>query len=203
MSLRDLRLGRRPAALLTALVATLVAVGGLVAVAAAAPSAAAEGGSAAADGGSATASGPADGDPDGETDLTARAAAPVSAADAERQAQLVQGEDERLLDVRIAGSARQVTYPLRPYRVRSSGFYTLVLPQRRAAYTLDDLRRLAPQTFLPQRDGSFLLRENILVDTGATLALAPERPTTIKLFSGSDGFVSIVSRGGRLRLLGT
>lgn len=127
----------------------------------------------------------------------------TSPADAERMAQLVLGEDERLIDVRVAGAARQVTYPLRPYRVRSSGLYTLVLPARRAAYTMDDLRTLAPQTFLLQRDGSYLLREHILVDAGATLALAPTRPTTIKMSSGAAGFVSIVARGGRLRLLGS
>jgi len=122
---------------------------------------------------------------------------------AERQAQLVQGEDERLIDVRVAGASRQVTYPLRPYRVRSSGLYTLVLPARRAAYTLDDLRTLAPETFLQQRDGTFLLREHILVDSGATLSLAPSKPTTIRMLSGPDGFVSIVARGGKLRLLGS
>jgi hypothetical protein len=131
------------------------------------------------------------------------AAFATSVDDAERQAQLVQGEDERLIDVRVAGAARQVTYPLRPYRVRSSGFYTLVLPARRAVYTLTDLRELAPQTFLRQRDGSYLLREHILVDTGATLTLAPSKPTTIRMSSGAAGFVSIVTRGGRLRLLGS
>jgi hypothetical protein len=135
--------------------------------------------------------------------LTARAAGPVPVADAERQAQLVLGEDERLIDVRVAGNARAVTYPLRPYRVRTAGLYTLVLPARRAPYTLDDLRRLAPQTFLVQRDGSFLLREHVLVETGATLTLAPSKPTTIRMLSGASGFVSIVSRGGRLRLLGS
>jgi hypothetical protein len=131
------------------------------------------------------------------------AAFATSVDDAERQAQLVQGEDERLIDVRVAGAARQVTYPLRPYRVRSSGFYTLVLPARRAVYTMGDLRELAPQTFLQQRDGSYLLREHILVDTGATLALSPSKPTTIRMSSGAAGFVSIVTRGGKLRLLGS
>ncbi len=131
------------------------------------------------------------------------AAFETSVENAERQAQLVQGEDERLIDVRVAGSARQITYPLRPYRVRSSGFYTLVLPARRAVYTMDDLRELAPQTFLKQRDGTYLLREHILVDAGATLAIAPTKPTTIRMSSGAAGFISIVTRGGRLRLLGS
>jgi hypothetical protein len=138
---------------------------------------------------------------DGGQDFDAAFVTPP--ATAEREAQLVQGEDERLIDVRVAGAARQITYPLRPYRVRSSGLYTLVLPARRAAYTIDDLRELMPQTFLLQRDGTYLLREHILVDTGATLALAPSKPMTIRMSSGAGGFVSIVARGGKLRLLGS
>src|SRR4051794_8738603 len=106
---------------------------------------------------------------------TSRTAGSVSSDDADRQAQLVAREDERLDDVRIVGKNRMVTYPLRPYRVRTTGFYTLVLTARRAAYTFDDLRRLAPQTFLAEPDGTFLLREHILIDTGATLALAPQQ----------------------------
>jgi hypothetical protein len=131
------------------------------------------------------------------------AAFATTPADAERQAQLVQGEDERLIDVRMAGTTNFGSGRQRPYQVRSSGLYTLVLPARKAAYTIDDLRALAPQTFLLQRDGSYLLREHILVDSGATLALSPSRPTTIRMLSSSEGFVSIVSRGGRLRFLGS
>ena len=132
------------------------------------------------------------------------AAFTTSAASAERQAQLVQGEDERLIDVRLIGAATATAGTKRaPYRVRAAGLYTLVLTARRAPYTMDDLRVLAPQTFLLQRDGSYLLREHILVDPGATLALSPSKPTTIRMLSGADGFVSIVSRGGRIRLLGS
>jgi hypothetical protein len=123
--------------------------------------------------------------------------------DAAREAQLVNGEDERLIDVRIAGAAQQGVGTQRPYRVRTAGFYTLVLPTRRAPYTIDDLRTLMPQTFLHQHDGSYLLREHILVDQGATLALSPTKPTTIKMLSNAQGFASIVSTGGRLRFLGS
>jgi hypothetical protein len=141
-----------------------------------------------------------------DSDKDFNAAFATSVDSAERQAQLVQGEDERLIDVRLAGAAGATTAPgtkRKPYRIRSAGLYTLVLTARKSAYTLDDLRVLAPQTFLLQRDGSYLLREHILVDTGATLALSPSKPTTIKMLSGAGGFVSIVSRGGRIRLLGS
>lgn len=127
----------------------------------------------------------------------------ISPESAEHQAELVRGEDARLVDVRVAETNRPGPQHAQPFRVRSAGLYTLVLTPRRNAYTLGDLRVPAPQTFLLQPDGSYLLREHILVEAGATLAVTPQRPTTIKLASGVDGFVSIVAHGGRLRLLGT
>jgi nitrous oxidase accessory protein NosD len=141
--------------------------------------------------------------PDAEPPLTGTAAGPISAEDADRQAQLVLGEDQRLVDVRIAARSRVVTFPRLSYVVQTTGYPTLVLVARRAAYTFDDLRALAPQKFTIEPDGSYLLREHILIDAGATLALAPGQPTTIRMASGRKGFVSIVSGGGRLRLLGS
>jgi len=141
--------------------------------------------------------------PDVEPPITQSAAGPVSAEDADRQAELVLGEDQRLVDVRIAARSRVVTYPRLSYVVQTTGYPTLVLVARRAAYTFEDLRALAPQKFTIEPDGSYLLREHILIDAGATLALAPAQPTTIRMASGRKGFVSIVSGGGRLRLLGS
>lgn len=126
----------------------------------------------------------------------------VSAEESERLADLVSGEDERLVDIKVAVTSLGVSAPKVPYRVRSAGGYTLVLTARRSPYTINDLRRLAPQTFVPLEDGSYLLREHLLVDAGATLSLAPQKATTIRLASSGRGFVSIVNDGGRLRLLG-
>ncbi|MFN0284723.1 MAG: right-handed parallel beta-helix repeat-containing protein [Kineosporiaceae bacterium] len=133
-------------------------------------------------------------------DASVRAA--VSPEEAQRLADLVEAEDERLIDIRTAVSALRGASPRVPYRVRSSGAYTLVLTARRAPYTIADLRRLAPQTFVPLEDDSLLLREHLLIDPGATVSLAPEKATTIRLASSGKGFVSIVNNGGRLRLLG-
>jgi hypothetical protein len=124
--------------------------------------------------------------------------------EAERQADLVAGEDERLTEALVAGlDPKHPGRSRRAYRVRSSGLFTLVLTQRRAPYTFDDLRKLASDTLVPQSKGTFLLRENIVVAPGATLAISPTQPLTIRLSSGPEGFVSLVTLGGRLRLNGT
>lgn len=131
------------------------------------------------------------------------AAHKLASAEPARQAELVASEDRRVIDAELAGSLNPKKTIDRPYRARASGLYTLVLTRRRAVYTLDDLRRLAPETLLPQENGGFLMRESILVLAGATLSISPRRPLTIRMSSGPEGFVSLVTEGGRLRLNGT
>jgi hypothetical protein len=123
--------------------------------------------------------------------------------ESERQADLVAGEDQRVMEALVAGLPNREHPKVRQaYRTTSSGL-NLVLTKRRAPYTFDDLRQLAPETLVPQAKGSFLLRENIIVGAGATLSISPNQPLKIKMRSGPDGFVSIVAEGGRLRLNGT
>jgi hypothetical protein len=133
-----------------------------------------------------------------------RAAGLAANAEPGRQAALVAGEDVRLMTAQLAIRASpRISAAVHPYRVRSAGFLTLVLTQRSAPYTFDDLRRLAPETLLPQADGSFLLREHIVVAAGATLLISPSQPLVVRMTSGPAGFVSLVSEGGRLRFNGT
>jgi nitrous oxidase accessory protein NosD len=126
-------------------------------------------------------------------------------ADGERQAALVAAEDRRLNQVR----AITAVAPLRgaqwnrPYRLDTGSGYTLVLTERTAPYTVADLLRLAPQTFTRQPDGSYLLTENIYLNSGAKLQLANPGGLTLRMASTKDGFVSIVSFGGGLNLAGT
>jgi len=123
--------------------------------------------------------------------------------EAERQADLVAGEDQRVMEALVAGLPNREHPKVRQaYRTTSSGL-NLVLTRRRAPYTFEDLRQLAPETLMPQEKGAYLLRENIIVGEGATLSISPTQPLKIKLRSGPDGFVSIVAEGGRLRLNGT
>jgi hypothetical protein len=142
---------------------------------------------------------------DGTTPRESAAAHRAAVAESERQADLVTAEDQRLMEAQLAGlpTAGHPKGATRPFRVRSSGNYTLVLVHRRAPYTFDELRRLAPETLLPQGDGTFLMRENLLVAQGATLSVSPRRPLTLRMSSGQEGFVSLVTQGGRLRLNGT
>jgi hypothetical protein len=132
--------------------------------------------------------------------------APSADEAALRQAGLVDSEDRRLTQVRAVAAVA----PLRgganftlPYRLDTGSGYTLVLTQRSEPYQIADLLKLAPQTFVRQPDGSYLLTENIYLNTGAKLRLANPGGLTIRMVSNNNGFVSIVSFGGKLTLEGT
>lgn len=127
------------------------------------------------------------------------------AGDPDKEAAIVTSEDARLMEARTVASLSNWTdKPLRtPYRLTTGGSYTLVLTARRAAYTLTDLLVLAPQTFVRQTDGSYLLSEHILIQSGATLRLSAPTALTVRLASDENGFVSIVDYGGRLEVIGT
>jgi hypothetical protein len=129
----------------------------------------------------------------------------VNAADAENETALVAAEDHRLDQVRAVAAVA----PLKggqwkaPYRLDTGSGYTLVLTQRSNPYTVSDLLKLAPQTFVRERDGSYLLTENIYLNAGAKLKLSNPGGLTLRMASSNRGFVSIVSFGGRLTLEGT
>ena len=90
-----------------------------------------------------------------------------------------------------------------PYRVASGTGYTLVLTARTKDYTIDDLLSLAPKTFVRQIDGSYLLSENIVIESGATLTLRSSTLLNLKMLSSSQKFVSIINYGGRLNVTGS
>src|SRR5690348_13339787 len=119
-----------------------------------------------------------------------------TSTEAERQADLVAGEDQRVMEALVAGLPTLKHPKVRSaYRTTSPGL-NLVLTGRRAPYTFDDLRKLAPDTLVPQAKGTFLLQENIIVAAGATLSITPNQPLRIRMKSGPDGFVSLVTQGG-------
>ncbi len=78
-----------------------------------------------------------------------------------------------------------------------------MLPARLEPYTLADLQELAPKTFVAQPDGSFLLSENLVALGGATLDLNSGGPTTIRMLSDREAFVSIIAIGGAFKAVGT
>ncbi|WP_166864948.1 right-handed parallel beta-helix repeat-containing protein [Salinibacterium sp. ZJ70] len=118
---------------------------------------------------------------------------------------LVAAEDRRLIDVRSISNAAGWTNANqgRPYRLVTGSTYTLVLIRRDAPYTLGDLLEYAPSTFVRQPDGSYLLSENIVVEQGATLNLSSEDGLVLRLASSPSAFVSIVTIGGGLEIIGT
>ena len=125
--------------------------------------------------------------------------------DPETEAEFVAAEDERLLEVRTVGSVSQWSEtPLKtPYRLATGTAYTLVLTARREPYTVQDLLVLAPQTFVRQPDGAYLLSENLVLEMGAILDLGGSGGLRLLMASDADGFVSIVNDGGRLDIQGT
>jgi hypothetical protein len=129
----------------------------------------------------------------------------TSKADADRQAALVAEEDRRLIQVRSVAAVAPLhgSSWTKPYRLDTGGGYTLVLTQRSAPYTIADLLVLAPQTFTRQKDGSYLLTENIYLNSGATLKLSNPGGLKLRLASNEEGFVSIVSFGGGITIKGT
>jgi hypothetical protein len=120
------------------------------------------------------------------------------------EAALVAAEEDRLDAVKsVAASVPWETGVAGPYRVPTSPAPTLVLTARAEPYTLAELQTLAPQTFTEQADGSYLLSEHLVVLSGATLDLTSNAPSTVRLLSSRDAFVSIVSLGGGMTLQGS
>jgi nitrous oxidase accessory protein NosD len=140
--------------------------------------------------------------------------------DPAQEARLVQSEAERLVYVRTVSAAARWNDAITegPYRLRTGPTYTLVLPARAEPYTVADLQRLAPETFVVQPSGAYVLSESIIVLAGATLQLNPPAGSTLpkppataeaepgmqlRLESNDDSFVSIVTMGGSLAVAGT
>jgi hypothetical protein len=125
--------------------------------------------------------------------------------DPESEAALVASEDSRLVETRTVDSlARWSKLTLdTPYRLATGSAYTLVLTPRTDAYTIQDLLGLAPQTFVHQPNGAYLLSEHLVIQSGATLNLASAGGLRLRLASDRAGFVSIVNYGGRLNITGT
>lgn len=125
--------------------------------------------------------------------------------DPEAESALVEREDDRLAEARTVASLSRWSKVqlISPYRIAGNGSYTLVLTTRETPYTIEDLLKLAPQTFVRQTDGAYLLSENIVIEAGAVLKLQAPTRLVIKLASDAKGFVSIVNYGGRLEIAGT
>ncbi len=128
-----------------------------------------------------------------------------------REARIVEAEDKRLVYVRtVAAAARWRVEGLSgAYRLNTGAVNTLVLPARDVPWTVADLLILAPQSFVQQPDGAFLLSENIAVLAGATLSLEAREGAEagegirIRLKSDDEAFVSIVALGGSLSVAGS
>lgn len=115
--------------------------------------------------------------------------------DQERQAELVEAEDDRLLSI--------VTEPPpdgAPYEVATDqAIPTTVLTARARPYDLPALKRLG--AVVRQADGSWLLTRSVLVGRGAELRIS-EPGATLRLTSGPAGFTSLIAFTSTLALGG-
>lgn len=125
--------------------------------------------------------------------------------DPAKEAAIVATEDQRIYNLRaITAAARwQGIATVTPYEVNLGSIPTLVLVGRTDPYTLADLQGLIPSTFVRQPDATYLLTENIVVETGGVLNLSNPDGMTIHLSSSSKGFVSIVGLGGSIQIDGS
>lgn len=123
--------------------------------------------------------------------------------DAKAESALVAAEERRLIDVRslMSIATRLDLSNGRPYRLDVGAIPTLVLPEREAPYSMEELADMAPRS-IARDDEAFLVREHILVGQGATLRLASRGGMTVRLASDDSGFVSIVAAGGSLVVAG-
>lgn len=121
--------------------------------------------------------------------------APNSAAE-ERQAQLLEAEDDRLFTI-----VSEAPKTLVPYEVAAGGqaLPTVVLTARSRPYDLPALERLGAVEHQP--DGAWLLRRSVVVGRGAELRLQ-EPNAVLRLTSTPSGFTSIVAFKGTLVLAG-
>jgi len=138
---------------------------------------------------------PATARPPADSDAGGTAATPESG---ERQAALVETEDERLSEIATEGSSRAGPYTIEP--AGPDSLPTTVLTERvRGPYDLPALGRLGAAE--RQDDGSWLLAHSVIVAKDAELRIE-EPGVTLRLASGPTGFASIVAFKGKLDLAG-
>jgi parallel beta-helix repeat protein len=140
-----------------------------------------------------------------DTSTTTTIAGKPYPGDPNKEAAIVATEEQRIYSAQaIAAAARWRGVSLNEwFRVPVGRKMTLFLVARAQPYTLSDLVAMIPDAFVRQPDGSFLLSNDIIIQTGATLNLNDPDGLVIHLASSASGFNSIVSTGGSLVITGS
>jgi parallel beta-helix repeat protein len=125
--------------------------------------------------------------------------------DPSKESALVSAENQRIYNLRaITAAARWSGIVVsQPYVVKMGATPTLVLVAADQPYTLSAVETLIPSGLVRQPDGSYLLSDNLVVESGATLSFSDPDGATLHLASSASGFVSIISQGGALALAGS
>lgn len=126
-----------------------------------------------------------------------KAVASMPNVDADKGTALVAAEDTRVRTIK-----HHSVHLRQPQSIAYHGALpTLFLPRRTAAYTVTDLVQDGALVMMSSHAG--LLRENVLVASGAKLSLGAPDLSTLYMASDSKGFTSIVGAGGSLSFTGT
>ncbi|MFD0854200.1 hypothetical protein ACFQ07_18325, partial [Actinomadura adrarensis] len=132
----------------------------------------------------------------------------VTRASAQQQSTLVDQEDTRIMQVhanhqsQLADGGGRASQVREPYIANSANGRTLVLPQRREPYYVDEL--VSKRVLEQQGDGTYLLTMSILAVEGAKVVLQNgSGPLTIRMRSVPGSFSSLVGFGASIRVNGS
>jgi parallel beta-helix repeat protein len=127
--------------------------------------------------------------------LGAMAAAPPAAEsqeDIDRANALASRDKERLRQLGRLAEDAPAELPFR--RVDgATGYASLILPKRDAPYTVPELAIRFPDSFERTSDGTYLVKDDIVVGRDAELRIASDRVRQLRLLSSPERFVTLTS----------
>lgn len=133
--------------------------------------------------------------------VVAPSSATESTEDVDRANALASRDKERLRQLGRLAEDAPADLPFR--RVDgATGYASVILPARAAPYTIPELAIRFPDSIELVGDQVFLVKDDIVVGAGATLAVTSDRVREIRLLSRPDRFVTITSWRGSIVIQG-
>lgn len=125
----------------------------------------------------------------------------------EQEIALVRSQDARIKTMaKLAEAEAQRWDIVEPQAFRAidsgTGEASIVLPARPAPYTIAELLEMFPDSFDAVAPATLLLKEHLVVGHGAQLTISREDVGELRLLSGPERFVTIVSYRGEIDITG-
>lgn len=125
----------------------------------------------------------------------------VSAPDKDRADALAARDKDRLRELGVLAEDAPADLPFR--RVDgTTGYASVILPSRGAPYTVPELAVRFPDSFEVSGNGTYLVKDDVVVGPGARLLIASDRVRALRLLSSPDRFVTITSWSGSIEITG-